>query len=578
MKMEHKIYRSDIPRIIKGIFPFLISVNIFALLGYIAFNAFDWGLTVRDTEYVLVSFLFVNFICGVTLIALNFKELKTLFKPIKKNTLITLVLILFVASYLRIAVVPHTPRIYFDEDLYIGIAHVIATQGKTELCNYGTPTECREGILNKEPNAYPFFVALLYAVLWSSNPLVFHLFTFFGIISVLLIFLAVYLLTENESTALYSALFLALLPSHIVWTGSISVELFFVVFSLLSLIFLAAYIRVGTFKMLALSTVWLAFTAQSRPESSLFIIVCFLAVLLYKKNILRELASFRFWIPWLILAILLTPHVAHLKNAEETDDWGAGGREKKFSQDVAKRQWNEMSQYWFAGVMFPQAFTLFAAIGVIYGILFDRRILFLALVWFGLFFGLFTFFYAGGVLSGGIGTRFANIYSIPVVIIAAFGLSKVTGMLSKKAGHRDLMFLIVAVISVYSMQTAWDYITVPDKQAQYARDMHGFVYEHMDEIPKQCFVLTHNPSIFLINEIGSLQTWYGTNDKVMDTVFAESGDCVYWLEGAWCLFPPHKGGVCQSMKNRYDLEVVHQLIREENAEQVFTIYRVRRKG
>lgn len=563
-------------RMAHRLLPAFITVCFAAMLGYGALHVFDWGATVGDFKYVLPAFLAVIFTAMAGLLLMNAKRIAALFSSIDRSTWIALILILCVAAYFRVAVVPHTHRIFFDEDLYIGIANVIATEGKAELCNYGTPTECREGILNKEPNAYPFFVAVLYALLWPSNPLVFQLFTFFGIASVALLFLVVYLLTDDERTALYAAFLLALLPSHIVWSGSISVELFFVFFALATLLFFLAYVRLDSFGVLLLATVSLAFTVQSRPESALFGIVCFLAVLLYKKNRLSMLSSMQFWLPWMVFALLVTPHVAHLKHAEETDDWGAGGRDNKFSWEVAKRQWPEMAKYWLNGAMYPQVFTVFAACGVIYAALFARRLLTLSLVWFALFFVLFTFFYAGGVLSGGIGTRFANIYTIPVLVIAGYGLGRFGRAIEKTAGDRHLFPFIVVVVAFISLQSTMDYITVPDQQAQYARDMHDFVYEHMDDIDDRCFVLTHTPSIFLINEKGSLQTWYGSNRPVMDRVFAESGDCVYYLEGAWCLFPPHKDGVCAAMHENYDLDAAFRLVREENPDQVFTLYRVRR--
>ncbi len=559
-----------------GILPALIAASFCAMLGYGALHVFDWGATNQDFKYVLPAFLALIFAAYLALFAVNARRVAALFSGIDKNTWVALVLILVVAALFRVGVVPQTHRIFFDEDLYIGIANVIASEGKSELCNYGTPTECREGILNKEPNAYPFFVAVLYALLWPSNPLVFHLFTFFGVASVALLFFVVYLLTDNERTALYAAFLLALLPSHIVWSASISVELFFVFFALASLIFFLAYVRLDRFPVLLLATVSLAFTVQSRPESAIFGIVCFLAVLLYKENRLSTLASMRFWLPWMVFALLVTPHVAHLKHAEETDDWGAGGRDNKFSWQVAERQWPEMSRYWLNGAMYPQAFTVFAACGVVYAGLFARRLLLLCGVWFALFFVLFTFFYAGGVLSGGIGTRFANIYSVPVLVVAAYGLGRLGSAIEKTAGDRHLFPFIVVLVSFLSLQSTMEYVTVPDQQAQYARDMHDFVYEHMDDVPEGCFVLTHTPSIFLINGKGGLQTWYGSNAPVMDRVFAESGGCVYYLEGAWCLFPPHKDGVCAAMHKNYELEEAYRLVREENPGQVFTLYRVRR--
>ena len=64
------------------------------------------------------------------------------------------------AWFFTSTVVPRTSRIYYDEQIYQGVAHNLTDRHRAEMCNdgsveYGRLT-CVRGEYNKEPNGYPY--------------------------------------------------------------------------------------------------------------------------------------------------------------------------------------------------------------------------------------------------------------------------------------------------------------------------------------------------------------------------------------------------------------------------------------
>ncbi len=625
---------SDLKDLIIGVIPALLTLNVLLIIGYVVINHENLALGdnvhkigSNELMYILPVFFLINFLLIVILFAVNYRSIIGSMKGVKKNTIILLVVILLIGFYLREFVVPHTHRIFFDEDLYIGIGNSIATEGRAIMCNYGSPTHCTEGILNKDPSAYPFLVAVVFKLIGSGEWSIFHLMAVVSTLSILLVFMVVYALLRNEKAALYASLLMALTPAHIVWSGSVATEIVFTFLSLLTVLAFLIYFRNKTLKMHLFGAVSLAYTVQIRPEGLIFAATILAGFLLFERDWWQKLTDYRFYMPWIIFFLLIVPHATQMY-MNRGGTWGAPGG-KKISLDYFPHHFSENTLFWFDGMMHPAMFTLFSLIGFMYMFRENMRALLFNALWFLPLFILFTLFYAGNVTSGGIGFRFVNLYCVPVLILGGYGLYKLHEIIEENIEFEVVAPLVltatvfvsflfystfpfnvlvdgVAIIHpqirnelthyqkppadylllpspanptvnlTFSNTTA--FLTEPGQPAQYARDMHDkLVMPNMDRINSSCYVLTHNPSIFLAEGKNSLQTWYGSNKPVMDKVFSET-DCVMWLEGAWCaVSKPHKEGACKSMHDNYDLEVFAQYVRPKNPEHVFTLYNVYRK-
>ena len=556
--------------------PALITVNVGLLVFYLTKDPNRHGLTDNSLMYLLPWMLIFTFVGIVILTALDYGKIKKLFSKVSRNTWILLGFILLAGLYLRTVVVPHTHRIFFDEDLYVGIGNSIASEGKAIMCNRGYPDRCVEGILNKEPNGYPVLVGVLYFIFGRGEWIVYAMEAALGTLSIALVFLAAYLLFESERTALYSAFVFALIPSHIVWSGSLGAEVVATFFALAAVLYALLYLKTGNNRLLLATAFVTAYATQIRPESGLIIPIVCLLVALNDKRILKKAATYGFWIPWIALILLIIPHMIHLAHANRTYNWGAS--EGKISVKYLDRNLSVNTSFLVDGVNHPTAFTVFAVLGLVYMLAYRWRALLPLFAWFAIFFGLYAVFYSGSFDSGGIGHRFALIVSAPLAFFAGYGMHAVTEIGGRAGGRKLAAVAALAIIlaSLYSFWGTLPFIKTPDHQAQYAREMHDFAVEYAKQLAPNCHILEHTPSIFLVNNRPSLQTWFGGNKMVMDPLFSET-DCVYYMEGAWCLFEPHKSGVCKNMHNTYNLTAEWSMTRDEDKSQVFTLYRVRRK-
>ncbi|MBU4266843.1 MAG: glycosyltransferase family 39 protein [Candidatus Altiarchaeales archaeon] len=609
---------SKLGNILAGILPPIIAVNILAIIVYLVVTQKDIGITSTRLMEILPWFFLVNFILILILLVLNAGRFSQEFSGVSNKTWFWLIAIVILGFFMREFVVDHTHRIFFDEDLYSGIGNSIAREFRAIMCNYGTPTECREGILNKDPSGWPFLLAVFYWVFGSAEKIAFIVSVLIATVSIALVFLVVYFLSRNETAGLYASLLFALTPAHLIWSGSIATEVPFAFFSLLTILAYLLYFESHSLKAHILGAALLAYTVQIRPEGIIFIGAIALMFPLFESNLLKKLPSWKFWLPWILLFVLLTPHLMQTYS-NRGGNWGAPSGEK-LGWRYVDGNLTKNTLFWYSGEMHPLFFTFLAIIGAVY-LLREKKNLLFNLAWFFIFFTLFVFFYAGSVDNGGIGFRFINLYCAPVAILGGYGAFMLHKILSKGLRSEKIVAILMIVListsflflSNFPYKTLVDmlgnpkpgtrhfltnenqyppvkgpmnltysrvvsFILTPDKQAQYARDMHDIlVMPSMDRISNDCWVMTHNPSVFLVEGKNSLQAWYGTNDPVMNRLFNET-NCVMWLEGAWCVVSPqHREGTCKNMHNKYNLTVVDSYTRPENTEQVFNLYMVNRK-
>jgi len=556
--------------------PIFITLNVGVLAAVLTQDTSMHGLTSKSLMYILPWLLIVGLVGAIALTILKREKIAKVFSKIDKRTWIAISLILFGGLYLRAVVVPHTHRIFFDEDLYMGIGNSIATEGKAIMCNRGYPNKCVDGILNKEPNGYPVLVGILYFIFGSGEWIVYAMETALATASILLVFLSAYLLFESERIAAYSAFVFALVPAHIVWSGSVGAEIIALFFTLLCVLFTLLYIKTEDKHILLATTLVAAYAIQIRPESGLLLGVVGALFFFRDEKFIARLKTYSFCIPWIVMILLITPHLIHMAHANRTDNWGAS--EGKLGLKYLDNNLSVNTEFFMDSSKHPVIFTWFMGVGAAYLLAYRRKTMLFLLTWFILFYGLYAVFYSGSFDSGGIGHRFALIVSAPLAFFAGYGMNAVTEM-GLRGGGKNAGILIAAaliLVSIYSFESSLDFITKPDKQAEYAREMHDFATKHVDGLAANCHILTHNPSIFLIRGKPSLQTWFGGNKRVMSELFTET-DCIYFLEGAWCLFEPHKSGVCKSIRSRYNLTVEWNMTREENKDHVFTLYRIRQK-
>ena len=565
----------SIKEIFIKLLPLILILNFFVIIFYYLSNT--EVKTLRDNLIIIEPiFLSVNFGLIVIFLILNLKDLKGLFKDIKKPTLVLLLFVLFLGFYVRMYVAPRTHRVFFDEDIYLAMGKEVLTERKGCLCNYGDYKGCYDCILMKWPNGYAFTLALSYLFFGVSENTAFNLIVLLSTLSILLVFLIGYLLSKKENVGLYAALLFALIPVYIMWSHTTASEPVFIFFTLLTVFSFIITLKTDTWKAMILAMSCLAFAPQTRTEGVvLLILVSAITILLDRKFILK-LNQKKFIIPLIMMLILITPYLLHINLASRTETWGESG--ERFDFQHLKNNIPTNAWFWIMGyptIEHPTLFTIFVLIGLLFNFKKEGKIALALGFWFLMFFLMYSSFYAGSVRFG-IDVRYALNDYPPFVLLGGYGLFLIHERI-KKFLKKDLaaFFALTLLIIIYFIVSFVPSISMPAEkimEANQARTYHDFVIKEASKLDKNCYILSHTPSIFLVMGEGSLQTWYGSNTNTMKELFNKT-DCVIFDDNFWCNLEPYKSSVCKHMFDAYNLTTIASIPTIDGANN-YTLYMI----
>ncbi len=536
--------------------PFIIAVNLFIILAKYLF------VDSQSLMRLIPIFFLINFIIIIIAFLVDARKIALLFKGISKRTWLFLLLIFILALSLRLFISPNTHRVYFDEDIYINIAQNIVNDGSAILCNRGTAGHCDEGVLNKQPQSLSFFLASIFLFTGVDERLASYIMILVSSLTIIALFLFVYLLTKKEEPALYSSLILALTPIHILWAPTITGESLFVFFSVLAAASILAYLANKSTFTLFLATSMLAFASQARPEAPLILPVFLLFII-------REKLDMRLLVAFILLLALFLPYVLQFKNVSG-DTWGATSGEKLSLTNVKPNSYVN-GKFFIENTRYPMIFTIIALIGIIY-LATSRQYLQLTilLAWFLLFYGIYALFYAGS-FNYGADVRFSITLYPAISILIGLGIFSLRKLIPIKKSISSLL-LVIAVLLIFSRFLP--FVSAIGEEAWDARLSHDFAINETIKQGDNCYVFSHVPTMFLINGINSLQTWYGSNKAIVDDIFNKS-DCVLFEEGYWCVnVAQYKDTVCKHIKDNFQLNIVNSATERDKT---FTLYRMERK-
>ncbi len=520
--------------------PLLILINTFALIFY-------WTkLSVNVLFYLIPLVIIVNLIVILFSFAFSAAYFKENLKKIKKRTWIILILIFIGGFSLRAFVVPSTHRLLFDEDIYLNIAQNIANEGKSILCNYGTPHKCFQGILNKQPNGLSVIISPVFFVFGAGEQIASFFMILLSSFSIVLIFISVYLWFRNEKGALFAALIMSLNPISLLFAPTISAESAFVFFSLVTLMSLRVFLDKRDIPSIVFFVSSLAFPMQMRPEAPLLaapFVLFFIKEKIDRKIILGSL----------LFLVFISPYVFHSKHFLN-ESWG-NPEGYKFSSKYINNNLKVNGSFFFDNQRFPIAYTFLAFLGIVY-LYRSRKIMELSsmLIWFLLFFIIYLLFYAGS-FNYGIDVRFSQMLFVPVFILGGMGAYFIPSLMVRFVRKKYISGAIVGTIITLSFIPYIGFVSAIGEEAWDARTDHDFSINATKELGANCVIFTHVPSMFLVNGNNALQTSYYSNPEIVNNIFINY-DCVLFHEGYWCVnYKPFRDTVCKSLKQNFSLKV-----------------------
>ena len=417
-----------------------------------------------------------------------------------------------VALSITLFVAPRTNRIYYDEQIYQGIAQNLADARRAQMCNDGTVEygrlECWSAEYNKQPYAYPHLLSLAYRAFGVHEGVAFRINAGVAAATPVVLYMLVIVLFADRTAAFFAGLMLALTPHQAIWGATAAVEPSASLACVAALLAAAQFSRTGDGIALGAAAVWSVYAAQFRTESVLLLPAVGLLVWQHRRS---DLARARVWWVALLAFALMAVHLAHLYGVRN-DSWGS--TDARLSLRYVAQNFRVNGAFYLADERYPVLFTLCAVAGLaVSGVRASRWPL---VVYFLGFFGLCLLFYAGSY-DYGADVRYSLMTYPPLSVLAGLGLAGLIRQLEGALPGVAAKPAAVAVLLAQSLLYA-PVVRATTEEAWAARADVRFAADLAPALRGDQYVLTHNPAMFHL---------WGVNAGQMSMVMANPSHLEY---------------------------------------------------
>lgn len=515
---------------------------------------------------------------------------------------VALLTIIFFLAFSVLFVHP-VEQLYFDENIYQGIALNIMHSGSALWCQYGTAlaANCPLMQLYHDPVEISFYLALAFFAFGVGIHTAFMMELAVGAISILLVFLLASMLFGGE-VGMASAVVFALIPEIFIWSRTQAVpNLYMMMFAVLAFFAFESYRKIRTLPAFSFFASALLIATLMRIEA-IILLPIFLLLLAYDSVILRGIKRTLGAIAGInlktiaVLAFflfLLLPQIYYILYELKSPDYGTGflcGKNSTSILSISNFMCNSVPNLqFFEGaftrpMFYPTYFSVFTSVIALIGAVAmlwkggQRRMPILTLgLWIAAFFAFYTAFYAGSVLYG-VDVRFMLILYPPIAILSGFGIYWISNAASyklsaQKKGRRrrksqeirrhiiqTLIFIVLiflfAMLPFYNSVRVISMNTSMMPQEGMPLSATDFIYSNAYKVPSSCLVFSFTPDIwFELNRSSSQIGWFNVNNATLEK-FESKYSCVVLDYGYWCSTPGYQNSTCKSDLNAYNTTLI----------------------
>lgn len=543
--------------------------------------------------YEITTGVYASFALMLLFIALERKTLYKLLKDhINRYSAAAFAIILLFFLVLSIVWVSPVEQLYFDENIYQGVAINILKNGDALWCQYGTGylTNCYINSLYHDPVGWSAFIAIAFEIFGIGTNTAYGLELMSGAASILLVFLLSSILVKRKSYAVVSTLAFALMPQLFIWSRTqADVDLAFMMFATLSFFLFVSFVRKKNLNLLAAFAFSLDLVSYMRIEAMLLVGVFAILLLTFSEkgvvNTIRERVktiinairnNTAALVILLAFTLLLLPQLYYVVIEAENPSYGQGAGQSVISLTNFENNIGTNVQFVFGQIngvnFYPTAFhyaiTPLAILGgvilALYRKIRDRfGILLLLMLWFAAYFFFYTAFYAGSATFG-VDSRFMLQLLPAVCMLAAFAIigigDIVRSLVSSDMGKIAFgcaVALLAIVLLIYPFSVLLPAVTIaPNAMPQQHVILSAMTtfYGNYSSVPQNCLVFTFTPDIWFEVNRSAAQVGYinGANATMKQSFSAYS--CLVFDYGYWCVVPPYHNTLCAYSLGKYQVK------------------------
>ncbi len=497
--------------------------------------------------------------CGISLalaaigLVLTLREFRTHTIEISRRTKYVLTMLLLSGFIVAFTIVPRTNRLFFDEHIYQAIGQAIVETGQAVLNNEGNTEfgqyQIRQGEYNKEPNGFPFYLALFFGIFGTRSEVAHLANNFAFILGAGGIFLLALQSFRSEWGALVATLFYLLSPTMLQWSNTVAAEPAAAAFATVALALARLFAtRLSSIGLLLATSGVGALAMQFRPEGILLVVPFYLFLAQGGRGTLFEP---RFYWFTLLLSIQLVVPLLHLYTVID-EQWGA--ETDRFSIDFFWKYLISNLSFFLQNDEYPLVFTGFALLGLFVGEYPREKGSLIA--WFLVSFIVFLFFYAGSYRVPS-SVRYTILTIPPISLLASLGAIWAKERLASARLPRDVGASAIVLLVVFSAITFLPFARSVGPAGAEARFDVGYVESWSKLLPPQSLVLSHTPMLWQMQKRNAAQlSLASTNpDRLPEFLSAYPGG-VYFHFGIWCHGKyPAQVRFCETAMKQLELQV-----------------------
>lgn len=471
---------------------------------------------------------------------------------------------------LTLLVAPRTNRIFYDEQIYQAIGQNIADIRLAQGCNDGAVEygrlHCASGEYNKQPYGYPHVLSLAYRLVGVHTWTAFAVNALAASATACAVYLLVLVLFADRDAALFAGLLISTMPEQLLWSATAAVEPSASLTLVASLLAVAVYLRLGGWLPLAATAVTSAYTVQFRPESILILPV--VGFVIWPRLRLHLDRTTTWWIGNLFLW-LVAVHLAHLFAVRHID-WGTTGPRFSFRYLLTNLPVN--GWFYVYDERFPMAFTALAIAGLFSSHHVRERTA--MAMYFLLFFAVDLLFYAGSY-NYGADVRYSLMTFPPLAVLGGLGAARLARVVTENRVHAKVpVRALIATVLLFQFLWYAPVVRATAEEAWAARADVGFAQTFAAQLPRNSYVLTHNPGMFHLWGVNAGQmSLVIANPAYVRFLAARYSGGVYLHWNFWCNAqdPPQQ----QICRNAFAIGTPELIKEYRERDQRFAFYRMR---
>ena len=531
---------------------------------------------------------------------LSRREIKSAFKG-RINRYSIAVAIVVVVFFVAISLIYVSPveQLYFDENIYQGIALNILHNGNALWCQYGGPysVPCPVNQIYHDPVEWSFYLAIAFLIFGSGISTAYGLQLFTGALAIVFTFLLGSLLLGKRG-GVASAVVFGLIPELFIWSRTQATpDLGLMMFTVLAFLCYMIYERAKNRYTLVMFLSALGIATYVRIEAILLIPIFIVVYLLgdgkiniakkirsavYSKLNFTSLVLFAFF-------LCLVPQIYYIAYELGNLNYGSGticNIPSNHTFSIANFQCNAPANiYYFLGQynstsFFPAYFSPLTTAIAIMGLIAllavrrdnRRKVLLLLGLWILVYHLFYDFFYAGSVTYG-VDVRFMLQIYPALAILGAAGIEGITDFAQygakrmMRAKKKEVLpvfsgaifVILVGAFAIYPFIAAFTTLSIAPQsmpQEPGPSTATNFIYANYNSVPPSCLVFSFTPDIWYELNRSSAQIGYVGSTDPNFTVFASHYSCYVLDYGYWCSVPPYRGSQCKSDISNYNISSI----------------------